>query len=222
MDKIMTRSHFWIYKSRKTENNYLSPDQSRFLRLHSTVTSLLKSTDGWYKGLDLGKLVGLVIIDLKKAFDTVDNDILWKKLEHYGIQGRELAWFKSYLCYRKQFYRVNGVDSSIEEIEIGVPQGSCLGPHLFLIYINDLPRAAQNSKVSMFADDTSLTYQSNNIYQLNKAIKEDLKQVEKWLNGNNSHSMSWKFTQCSFPQKLSIRLQKTRMNLLSWRFEITS
>ena len=128
--------------------------------------------------------MGLVFIDLKKACDTVDHDILCKKLEHYGIQGRELASFKSYLSNRKQFSRVNGVDSSIEEIEFGVPQGSCFGPLLFLIYINDLPRAAQNSKVSMFADDTILTYQSNNIYQLNEGFNEDLKQVEKWLNGN--------------------------------------
>ena len=83
------------------DNGCFSPDQSGFLRLHSTVTCLLKNTDDWYNGLDLGKLVGLVFIDLKKAFDTVDHDILCKKLEYYGIQQRELAWFKSYLSNRK-------------------------------------------------------------------------------------------------------------------------
>ena len=123
---------------------------------------VLKSTDDWYNGLDLGKLVELVFIDLKKAFDTVYHDILCKKPEYYGIQERELAWFKSYLSNRKQFSRVNGVDSSIEGIKIGVPQGSCLVPLLFLICINDLARAVNNSKVSMFADDTSLSHQSNN------------------------------------------------------------
>ena len=117
------------------ENDYFSPDQSGFFSLHSTVTSLLTSTDDWYKGLDIGKLVGLVFIDMKKAFDTVDHDIVCKKLEHYGIQGRELALFKSYLCNRKKYSKVNGVDSSIEDIEIGVPQGSCLKP-FFIPYIH--------------------------------------------------------------------------------------
>ena len=117
------------------DNGLFSSEQSGFLRLHSTVTCLLKNTDDWYNGLDLGKLVGLVFIDLKKAFDTVDHDILCKKLEYYGIQERQLAWFKSYLANRKQFSRVNGIDSSVEEINVGAPQGSCLGPLLFLIYI---------------------------------------------------------------------------------------
>ena len=84
---------------------------------------MLKNIDDWYNGMDLGKLVGLVFIDLKKVFDTVDHNILCKKLELYGVHHRELSWFKSYLTNRKQFCRVNGVDSEIEDIEVGVPQG---------------------------------------------------------------------------------------------------
>ena len=166
------------------DNGLFSSEQSGFLRLHSTVTCLLKNTDDWYNGLDLGKLVGLVFIDLKKAFDTVDHDILCKKLEYYGIQERELAWFKSYLANRKQFSRVNGIDSSVEEVNVGVPQGSCLGPLLFLIYVNDLPRSVQGSRMSMYADDTSICHQSSDIAQLNGAINSDLALVEKWLKGN--------------------------------------
>ena len=90
-------------------NGLFTSDQSGFLCLHSTLTCLLKMSDDWYNGLDLGKLVGLVFIDLKKAFDTVDHDILCRKLELYGVQQRELSWFKSYLSNRKQFCRVNGV-----------------------------------------------------------------------------------------------------------------
>ena len=91
------------------------------MRLHSAVTCLLKNTDDWYNGLELGKLVGLVFLDLKKEFDTVDHDILCKKLKCYGIQERHLAWFKSYFANRKKFSRVNGIDSSVEAINVGVP-----------------------------------------------------------------------------------------------------
>ena len=160
------------------DNGYFSSEQSGFLRLHSTVTSLIKSTDDWYNGMDLGKLTGVVFIDLKKAFVTVDHDILCQNLEYYGIQGRGLVWFRSYLSNRKQYTRVNGVDSSIQELKIGVPQGSCLGPLLFLIYINDLPRALKISRMSMFADDTCLYHQSSDISLRNEAINEDLTYVD--------------------------------------------
>ena len=166
------------------ENGMFSGDQSGFLRLFSTVTCLLKNTDDWYNGLDLGRFVGLVFIDLKKAFDTVDHEILCQKLAHYGIHHRELSWFKSYLSGRKQFCRINGVDSEIGDLETGVPQGSCLGPLLFLIYINDLPQAIQDSVVSMYADDTSLCYQSSDMTQLSAAINNDLKILDTWLQGN--------------------------------------
>ena len=181
------------------ENGLFTSDQSGFLRLHSTLTCLLKMSDDWYNGLDLGKLVGLVFIDLKKAFDTVDHDILCKKLELYGVQQRELSRFRSYLSNRKQFCRVNGVDSDIGEIEVGVPQGSCLGPLLFLIYINDLPEAVQGSSVTMYADDTSLCYQSHDLTQLNEAINSDLSKLETWLQGN----------------KLSLNVAKTHSMLIS-------
>ena len=130
--------------------------------------------------MDLGKLVGLVFIDLKKAFDTVDHNILCIKPELYGVQQRELSWFKSYLSNRKQFCRVNGVDSKICGIEVGAPQGSSLGPLLFLIYINDLPQAVQDSTVSMYADDTSFCYQSHDLSRLKEAINSDLKKLDTW------------------------------------------
>ena len=105
-------------------------------------------------------------------------------MEYYGIQGRDLAWFRSYLSNRKQFTRVNGAHTSVQEIKIGVPQGSCLGPLLFLIYINDLPRALKISRMSVFADDTCLYHQSSDISLLNEAINEDLTHIDNWIRGN--------------------------------------
>ena len=183
------------------ENGLFSPDQSGFLRLHSTFACLLKNTDDWYNGLDLGRLMGLVFIDLKKAFDTVDHDILCEKLHIHGIPQRELSWFRSYLSNRKQFCGVNGVASDMQDVEVGVPQGSCLGPHLFLIYINDLPLAVQGSTVSMYADDTSLCHQALNMTQLNFAINNDLKRLDTWLQGN----------------KLSLNVTKTHITTLQKR-----
>ena len=143
--------------------------------------------------------MGLVFIYLKKAFDTVDHGLLCKKLEFYGIQQQPLEWFKSYLYNRKRYSRLNGVDLSIMEINVGVPQGSCLGPLLFLLHINDLPQAVQKTNVSMYADGTSLCHQSHDITQLNEAINNDLAHVEKWLRGN----------------KLSLNVMKTHALLIS-------
>ena len=180
-------------------SGFLTSDQSGFRPLHSTATCLLKCTDDWYSGMDKGHLTGLISIDLKKAFDTVDHKILCQKLEHYGVTGRELSWFNSYLSNRKQYCRINGMDSNIKEIEVGVPQGSCLDPLLFLVYINDLPCIMVNSKVSMYADDTSLYYSSSDISQLNDALNEDLKKLDRWLKGN----------------KLSLNVIKTRSMLIT-------
>ena len=181
------------------DNCFINSNQSGFRELHSTVTCLLKNTDDWYNGLDTGNLAGMVFVDLKKAFDTVDHQILCRKLESYGVLHRELAWFGSYLSNRVQYCRVNGVDSQIENIDIGVPQGSCLGPLLFLVYINDLPRAVKNSTTSMYADDTSLCFKSKDLSRLNEALNEDLSRLDAWLINN----------------KLSLNVAKTQSMLVS-------
>ena len=123
-------------------------------------------------------------MDLQKAFDTVDHEILLSKLDYYGIQGISKNWFKSYLSNRKQFVSINGYDSGLAEIKCGVPQGSVLGPLLFLLYINDLNQAIKFCKVHHFADDTNLLYLGKSIKKLNKLVNYDLKNLLCWLNAN--------------------------------------
>ena len=152
--------------------------------LHSVVTCLLKGTSDWFFDIDRGKYTAMIFIDLKKAFDTVDHQILLDKMQFHGITGLAHKWFSSYLDNRKQYCRVNGTTSSIENIDIGVPQGSCLGPLLFLLYINDLPFALYRAKATMYADDTAISYSSGKSEELDLVINEELSYIERWLQGN--------------------------------------
>ena len=156
------------------KSKFIHYKQSGFRSLHSAVTCLLKSTDSWYANMDKGRFTATIFIDLKKAFDTVDHDILLQKIEKYGVIDLEHIWFSSYLKNRQQLCRVNGVASNMGEINCGVPQGSCLGLILFLICINDLPLSIKNNKVTMYADDTSISYSSKNIDELNETLNSDL------------------------------------------------
>ena len=165
-------------------NEHLFSHQSGFRSLHSVVTSLLNNTNDWYVNIDKGKYTAMVFIDLKKAFDTVNHQILLAKLKKYGIDDLEYLWFQSYLENRRQFCKVNGARSNLQDIDCGVPQGSCLGPLLFLIYINDLPLALHKCNVTMYADDTSISYASKNIEELNTTLSKDLDSLNKWLQGN--------------------------------------
>ena len=160
--------------------------QFGFRAKHSTNHALLSLTEKVKAALDTkgGKFACGVFIDLQKAFDTVDHSILLKKLEHYGVRGLANDWFKSYLTGRKQSTSINGSNSDLKDMKFGVPQGSVLGPLLFLIYINDLHNAIKFSTVHHFADDTNLLVSNSCIKKVQDQINIDLKYLSNWLKAN--------------------------------------
>jgi len=167
-----------------TEHNLISSHQSGFRCLHSTVTALLEATDNWAYNIDSGNVNAVVFLDLKKAFDTVDHDILLSKLNVYGFRGAANNWFKSYLNCRNQKCFVNGCISENRSLTCGIPQGTILGPLLFLLYINDLPICLSYSQPRMYADDTHLTYADNDLSTIELNLNQDLANVSEWLIAN--------------------------------------
>ena len=125
-----------------------------------------------------------MFLNLKKAFDTVDHEILLIKMNRCGIQGKTLDWFKSYLTNHTQRCSVNGCLSDFTTLKCGVPQGTILGPLLFLIYINDLPDCLSFSTPRMYADDTHITYADSDLHLIQSSLSHDLEKLSKWLVSN--------------------------------------
>ena len=138
----------------------------------------------WYESIDHSKVNLTIFLDLKKAFDTVDHSVLMKKLRAYGVRGKSGDWFESYLTNRKQFCSLNGLHSKAKKVTCGIPQGSCLGPLLFIIYLNDLEECLQSSRASIYADDTSLTIASSNSVKLVDDAHRELLNISEWIRVN--------------------------------------
>ena len=158
--------------------------QFDFRKKHSTNHALIDITETIRHAFDNKKIACGIFADLQKAFDTVNHDILIAKLDHYGVRGAANDWFASYLNNRTQFVSILGYESAIKPINHGVPQGSVLGPLLFLIYINDLHFSIKNSKVYHFADDTNLLNIGDSRKKMQKEINADLKILNNWLLAN--------------------------------------
>ena len=137
--------------------------------------------------MDKGLITGSVFMNLAKAFDTVDHDILLSKLEYYGVCDESLPWFKNYFTGRKQVVHIDSQSSEEFAVTSGVPQGSILGPLLFIVYINDLPRCFKHCSVNMqqYADDTVLYLGGPTVHNFIFYINQDLKCLSEWLEDNN-------------------------------------
>ena len=152
--------------------------QSGFRSGFSTDTCLANLTDYVRSELSKGKLVGMVLIDLRKAFDTVDFEILLSKLRIMGVKSTD--WFRSYLTGRRQCVNVNGTDSEFLNVTCGVPQGSILGPTLFLCYVNDMSISLK-CKLSLYADDSALIASNRSVENLCSFLSKELESCSKWL-----------------------------------------
>ena len=149
-----------------TTNEILYKKQFGFQEGHSTEHVIMQLIDNINNSFEKNHFPLGVFIDLSKAFDTVDHYILIVKLKQYGIQGSNMCLFQSYLSNQKQYIAYNNKSTSFKDITCGVPQGSILGPLLFLIYVNDLPNVSNMLDLIMFADDTNLYFSSSNIKTL--------------------------------------------------------
>jgi len=193
ISKILEKIVYKRLYSFLQENNTLICNQFGFRKGFSTDYALIQSCDKIIQALNNKEHIIGVFMDLSKAFDTMNHDILLQKLIHYGIRGTTLKWFKNYLDNRKQFVSFQSVKSPKLNVLCGVPQGSILGPLLFLIYINDIVKSSTLLTYVLFADDTNIFYSHKCLNTLINTLNHELVKVSIWFKCN----------------KLSLNLEKT-------------
>ena len=181
------------------KNSLFSQSQFGFLKNKSTEDAVIDLTEAIYDSLNSKKHHVSLMIDLKKAFDTVNHNILLKKLQLYGIRGIGLDWIRDYLTNRRSYVALGKDSSGTKVTNIGIPQGSVIGPILFIIYINDLPKTSDYLRATLFADDTTLSFSHADFNTIKTTLNTELSNVEKWTTAN----------------RLTINVNKTEMLLFS-------
>ena len=203
LSKIFERVVFNQLNNFFAMNNLFHSSQYGFRKNKSTIQAIINNLDYIYKKLDTGKTVLSIFLDFKKAFDCVDHNILLSKLNKYGVRGVPHQWLSSYLSNRTQFVSINGVTSSTLPISYGVPQGSILGPLLFIIFINDFPMSSDLFKFVLFADDSTLTcsFDETDGEVVARTVSDELTKIDAWLLIN----------------KISLNYDKTKFIIFSYR-----
>ena len=183
--------------------NLIVSTQSGFRPRHSTESILIKMTDDWLAAMDQGFYTGAIFLDLRKAFDVVNHDLLMAKLQTYGCSSSTLLWFRSYLSDRRQCVNLAGAVSDTEVLRSGVPQGSILGPVLFLLFVNDLPLSWKNS-YGLFADDATFYASATSLTDVQLQLQQDLSNTATWT---KEHGM------VAHPEKTRYMIMGTRQKL---------
>ena len=204
VSKLLEKAVYVQLESYLTENNLLYNLQSGFRGSYSTDTCLTYLTDHIRSQMSAGNYTGMVLLDLQKAFDTVDHEILLNKLQAMGIHELSVNWFRSYLSQRYQTVSVNQVDSKAMRITCGVPQGSILGPLLFLCYVNDMPTSV-GCNLLLYADDSVLFTSGKDPQVISDILSKELESCRQWLIDN----------------KLSLHLGKTESILFGSKIKLS-
>ena len=179
-------------------HNFITIDQHAFLLNHSTNTCIHQVADDWLEAFNEHEMVAACFLDISKCFDCIDHEFLLFKLTKYGVSDNELKWFTNYLSGRKQVVSCNGVLSDKREMKIGVPQGSTLGPTLFLVFINDIITSLKSARCCIFADDVVLYVSHKNLDLATVTLQNSLNELYKWYKNN----------------RLKINVDKTKVMLL--------
>ena len=184
LNKIFEKVIYTRIYSHLVDNRLIYAKQFGFRARFSVNHAIVSLTERIKQLIDNGNFVCGIFIDLEKAFDTVNHEILCEKLNYYGLRGKVNDLIKSYLNNRKQFVSINGAESEVRNVTCGVPQGSSLGPLLFLIYINDFRFCLDKTETGHFADDTYILYGSNKLNTIETIVNTELKLVSNWLRLN--------------------------------------
>ena len=182
-------------------HNIFSPSQYGFRKKHSTYMAIMKFHEKVTEAIDKNEFCLGIFIDLSKAFDTLDHEVLLKKLSIYGIRGIANKLIKNYLQDRQQYVVYNNSESNCKTITCGVPQGSILGPLLFLLYINDISYISKILTFILFADDTNILYSNSDIWELERLVNTYLSIISDWFKAN----------------RLSLNIQKTNFMLFGFK-----
>ena len=211
ISKIFERVVFNQLYDHLTKHNLLFEGQYGFRKRHSTEYAALELVDRILNSLDNRKLPISIFLDLSKAFDTLDYEILLYKLHHYGTRNSTLNWFRSYLTNRTQYIEIDGIKSNSRPLLIGVPQGSILGPLLFIIYMNDINKVSSKFDFILYADDTTMissmckfTFDRRAFIDAN--INRELSKISDWL----------------IVTKLSLNISKTKFIQFHYKQKITN